>query len=178
MSKYDDIYDFASDPYGLITASEAHELGVSDKELSRLASSGKLERVGHGVYRVRHHLPNMLDQYAVAVACAGEGARICGQSVLSLLGLCPTNPRRICVGVTRRVRRRLPPQVELRRVSPEEQTTLYEGIASQPVALAIPASWPEVMAGRLLQATNEALRRGLLLSDEYDSVVGWLVGKS
>ena len=117
------------------------------------------------------------DGYDASVACAGEGARVCGQSVLALLGLCACDPQRIFVGVTRRVRRRLPPHVELRRVPPGERTTLYEGIASQPVALAIPAAWPEVMAERLVRAADEALRRGLLLSDEYDSVVGWLDGR-
>lgn len=178
MSRYDDIYDYAFGSHGLVTATEAHALGVSDRVLSRLTATGKLERVGHGVYRVRHHVPDKTDQYAVAVACAGDGARLMGQSVLALLDLCPTDPRRIRVGVTRRVRRRLPPHVELDRVRDDEAITLYEGIPSQPVALAIAAARGHVMDARLLQAANEAMRRGLLLASEYDDVLGWLDGSS
>lgn len=38
--------------WGLVTTTQAEEAGVSRKQLSRMASSGALERVAHGVYRM------------------------------------------------------------------------------------------------------------------------------
>ena len=38
--------------WGLVTTAQAEMVGVSRKQLSRMASSGALERVAHGVYRM------------------------------------------------------------------------------------------------------------------------------
>lgn len=38
--------------WGLVTTAQAEEVGVSRKQLSRMASSGALERVAQGVYRM------------------------------------------------------------------------------------------------------------------------------
>lgn len=46
-------------------------MGVSDKELSRFTSDGRLTRIGRGVYRIKHHVPGNLDPYAESVALAG-----------------------------------------------------------------------------------------------------------
>ena len=54
MTFYDEIYEVAADNYGLISNAQAKKLGVSDKELSRLTKDGRLERVGHGIYRIFH----------------------------------------------------------------------------------------------------------------------------
>lgn len=47
MSTYEDIHEAAADNYGLVTRDEAAAIGVSDKELSRLTSDGRLTRIGH-----------------------------------------------------------------------------------------------------------------------------------
>ena len=51
MTIIDDIYGDVDD-FGLITSSEAKELGVPNTELVQQARRGKLVRVGRGVYRV------------------------------------------------------------------------------------------------------------------------------
>lgn len=61
MSKYEEIYEVAADNYGIVTREEAASMGVSDKELSRFTSDGRLTRIGHGVYRIKHHVPGNLD---------------------------------------------------------------------------------------------------------------------
>ena len=52
MSKYEEIYEVAADNYGIVTRDEAARMGVSDKELSRFTSDGRLTRIGRGVYRI------------------------------------------------------------------------------------------------------------------------------
>ena len=104
MAAYDDIYEVAADNHGLFTSSDARGLGISDKEMSRLAHDGRLIRLGYGVYQIRHHVPEPADPYAVSVALVGDGAYLYGESVLAMHGLCPTDPRRIydAMPVTRR----------------------------------------------------------------------------
>lgn len=104
MSKYEDIYEAAADNYGLVTRDEAIAIGVSDKELSRLTSDGKLTRIGHGVYRVKHHVPSPFDPYAESVAAVGPDAYLYGESVLAMFSLCPTNPTKMFVATPKRVR--------------------------------------------------------------------------
>lgn len=43
----------AEDQWGLITRRQAQEAGVGHTSLARLTADGRLERVAHGVYRVR-----------------------------------------------------------------------------------------------------------------------------
>ena len=83
-------------------------MGVSDKELSRFTSDGRLTRIGRGVYRIKHHVPGNLDPYAESVALAGPGAYLYGESVLAMFALCPTNPAKMHIGTPRRIRRKLP----------------------------------------------------------------------
>lgn len=160
MSHYDDIYEVAADSHGLITSREARSLGVSDKEMSRLAGEGRLNRIGRGVYRVRHHVPEPDDPYADAVAAVGEDAYLYGESVLAMLSLAPTNPARIYVATPRRVRRKLPPGVVVVRRSTAGDITAYGGIGSQSAAGAIRSCEATMMRGRLADATHEARRLG------------------
>ena len=72
--KFDDIYEQAADDFGLISSSRASELGVTNNELVQYARRGRLERVGHGLYRLARRTPEANDPYALAVALAGGGA--------------------------------------------------------------------------------------------------------
>lgn len=166
MAIYDRIYDIAADNYGLVTSSEAKEVGASDKELSRLASDGRLVRLGRGLYRIKHHVSEPFDQYAEAVALAGPGAYLFGESVISMLGLAPTNPKRMTVATTRRVRRRLPSWLKVNRREPGDTITAYEGIPSQSAQEAIASCKGKMMADRLIEAAKEARERGYLTDAE------------
>lgn len=100
----------------------------------------------------------------------GEGAHLHGETVLALLGLAEVNPRRIKVAVGRRARPKLPPTIELTRVSEDATTVLYEGIAAQPVADAILECLGRVDTGRLAEAAEQARREGLLTTSEWHRV--------
>lgn len=172
MSKYEDIYEAAADNYGMVTRDEAVAMGVSDKELSRLTSDGKLTRIGHGVYRVKHHVPGSLDTYAESVAVVGPDAYLYGESVLAMFSLCPTNPAKIFVATPRRVRRKLPEGMKIVQRKGAAEVTCYEGIPSQEVGAAIRSCIGKLMPERLHAAVEEALRQGLLKKDEAERLNG------
>lgn len=168
MSKYEDIYEVAADNYGLVTRNEAVAIGVSDKELSRLTSDGKLTRIGHGVYRVKHHVPSPFDPYAESVAVVGPDAYLYGESVLAMFSLCPTNPTKMFVATPKRVRRKLPEEMKITQRKGTADVTRYEGISSQEVGAAIRSCIGKIMPDRLHAAIQEALRQGLLKKEEAD----------
>ncbi len=170
MSKYEEIYEVAADNYGIVTREEAASMGVSDKELSRLAADGRLIRIGHGVYRIKHHVPGNLDPYAESVALAGPGAYLYGESVLAMLALCPTNPAKMYVGTPRRIRRRLPRGMKVVQRKGVADVTEYEGIPSQTVGAAIRSCMGKIMPDRLREAVREARRQGLLRKDEAEKL--------
>ena len=170
MTKYD-IYEIAADNYGLITRKQAFENGISDKELSRIASDGRLERLGYGVYRVKHHVIGKLDPYAESVALVGQDAYLYGESVLAMLSLCPTNPTKMTVATPKRVRRNLPKGMKVvRRVNATDVTT-YEGIPAQRVSAAIVSCIGKMMPQRLKEAADEALRQGFISKRESITLI-------
>jgi predicted transcriptional regulator of viral defense system len=166
MAFYDDIYEIAADNYGLITSAQAKEMGISDKEMSRLASDGRLRRIGHGLYKIKHYAPTPDDPYAEAVALAGKDAYLWGESVIALHGLAPTNPSYIYVATPSRIRKTLPSGI---RVMPRDKTkkiTQYEGIPSQSIPDAILCTRGRMMTERLETAAIEARRKGLITQKE------------
>lgn len=178
MSYYDDIYEAAVDRHYLFTTADARTLGIPGIELVKLARRGRLESLGNGVYRLARYVPMDSDPYAVAVARAGAGAFLWGESVVALLGLAPTNPDRIFVATKRRVRRSLPEGIVLVRAPYNETPTVYEGVASQLVSHAISACRSTIMPGRLRQAIERARAEGYITSDELDNLMGsWDGGK-
>ena len=169
MKNYDTIYEYAADNYGLITSIEAKKLGISNVELVKLAHRGKLRRLGHGVYRIVHYIPTALDEYAEAVALVGHGAVIYGESVLALHGLALVNPSFIQIATRSRVRKTFPSYIRV--VQPHTNYTIveYEGIPSQSVIDAILSCSTTVMKERLIEATNEAERQGLITNAQAEN---------
>ncbi len=174
MKLYDRIYDIAADNYGLITSAAAKVVGASDKELSRFASDGRLERVGHGLYRIKYHVPGPFDPYAEAVALAGPEAYLFGEAVIAMHRLAPTNPQRITVATTKRIRRKVPFWLRIVRGDGNDDITAYEGIPSQTVAAAISSCKGSIMDDRLIEATENARAQGLLTRDEEAKLLALL----
>ena len=166
MALYDDIYEVAANNYGLITSFEAKKMGISYKELSRLAADGRLTRLGYGVYRIKHHVPTPHDIFAEAVALVGPGAYLFGGSVIALHGLAPTNPARITVATPFRVRKALPSPIKVIHSKNVSNVTHYEGIPSQNIVEAIRASRNTIMTERLEDAVKNARINGLITEIE------------
>lgn len=135
MTKFDDLYEVAVDSYGLITSSEAKELGVKPVEMKRYAGTGRLERRGRGVYRLVRWVPTLYDGFAEAVALVGPDAYSHGDAVLALLELAMANPRTVAVASPRRVRRALSGWATLCQVSAHDRVGSCFGIPSQEVGM-------------------------------------------
>lgn len=168
MTYYDDIYEHAVDEYYLITSAEAKEIGVPNIELVKLADRGRLERIGQGLYRLVRYVPNERDPYATAVKRVGGDAYLHGESVIAMLDLAPTNPTRIFVASSARVRKQLPESLKLIKTQPgADVVTCYEGIPCQTVAEAIRACLLTMMAERLATAARNARDRGYITEKEF-----------
>ncbi|MEG0303584.1 MAG: type IV toxin-antitoxin system AbiEi family antitoxin domain-containing protein [Gordonibacter sp.] len=164
MTYYDDIYEIAVDNYGLITSAEAKELGVSDQDMSMLAKRGRLEKRGHGVYKLTRYVPTPYDAYAEAVVLVGPHAYLYGESVIAMLELAPTNPSRVFIATPSRIRKQLPEYIVL--VKTDGAITHYENIPSQSAYDAIRACRETMMPERLEDATREATRQGYITNKQ------------
>lgn len=171
MTYFDDIYEAAADNYGIVTTAQANEIGAANKDLNRYVRDGRLTRLGQGVYRVRYWVPTEHDPYAVAVALAGDGAYLFGESVIAMHGLAPTDPSRIDVATTRRVRRRMPETIRLVKGNAGDEVTTYEGIPSQSIPSAIRSCKATMMPERLADAARSARERGLIRAKEEKSLL-------
>ena len=166
MPHFEDIYDHAVAHYGLVTTEEAGKMGVHRKELLRWVASGRLEKVGRGVYRITHYVPTELDRYAEAVALVGPGSAIQGECVLAMHDLALVNPAQMTVATRRRVRRTLPRWIHVVRMKPNMPLDEFDGIPCQSLADAIRECRGTVMDERLAEAVHEATRKGLLSLSE------------
>lgn len=177
MTYYDDIYEVAVDNHYLISTAQARDIGIPGVELAKLAGRGRLEHVGHGLYRLSRNVPSESDPYAVAVAIVGEEAYLWGESVIALLGLAPTDPSRMYVASPRRVRRKLPPGLRVLAADPSDKVTFYDGIRCQGVSNAIASARLSMTEGRLLDAAKHAREEGYLTgaqARELKEAMGWL----
>lgn len=168
MGRIDNIYENVDD-FGLITSAEARGLGFSNSDLVQFARRGKLERVARGVYRTPVWPYQEEGAYAVAVKAAGEGSFLYGESVVALLGLGVTDPRKLWIGVARRTRRCLGKYVTL--VVDESVTpACYCGVPAQPLSDALVTARESMGPSRAMAAANEARRLGYLTAEDHDRV--------
>lgn len=168
MTHFDDVYEIAADEYGIVTAAQAREAGVTTGEMSRWCSEGKLIRRGFGVYKIARWVPTPYDAFAEAVALAGNGAFLWGESVLAMHGLALVDPRSVTVATPKRVRRQLPSWIRLVPAPRGETGAVYEGIPSQRVADAIRSCVGTIMSDRLAEAADRARSEGLVTAEEYE----------
>jgi predicted transcriptional regulator of viral defense system len=177
MTHYEQLYEMAADNYGIVTSAQAKREGISDKEMSAIASRGRIRRLGRGVYKIVDYIPVENDPYAEAVALVGEEAFLFGESVLAMLHLAPTNPTRIFVASPKRVRRSLPENIRVMTAPRGQEATDYEGVPCQSVPDAIRSCGGRIMSSRLRDATREASRQGYIDGDEERSLLEKLGGK-
>jgi predicted transcriptional regulator of viral defense system len=170
MSKIDNIYA-SLDDFGLITSKEAAAIGVSNAELVQIADRGKLTRVARGLYRATAWPYQEALPYAIAVKSAGDQAYLYGESVIALLNLVPTDPRKIQVATPIRNRKSLGDGINIIKTSSDNETEYFEGIKSQNLVDAILASAKTMGSERALQATNEANTQGYLTKDEANILI-------
>lgn len=174
MTKFDNIFEIAADNHGLITSAQARQAGISNNELVQYARRGRISKVGHGIYQLSRWIPEENDVYAWATTMVGPDALLYGESVIAMLGLAPTNPNRIFVATPRRVRRKLPKSLKVEKVEGIAPSAFYDGIPCQSAHDAILACEGKMLPERLLAATEEARKQGLISESERRFLKGRL----
>lgn len=165
----------ALDQYGYVTTRDARELGIPVVELRKVAHRGGVEHVAYGLYRFDDIPRTDRDQYMEAVLRVGTDAYLTHDAVLALHDLGLVNPRRIRVGTPKRARPQLPAYIEvIQRRLQTVDLTAYEGIPASTVARALLDCRGSVMRDRLVEAGQEAARRGLLRRTEADRILAEL----
>lgn len=162
MAKFDELADRAVENYGIVTSAEATEMGIALKDVKEWVDNGRLEKVGRGVFRLCKYPYNEYCHYAEAVALVGEGAWICGESVLAMHNLALVNPLYTFVATTKRVRRTLPDWIKVIKKASEQDKDDYNGIPSQNLASVFIEAKGRLMTDRLQQAIGEARKKGLV----------------
>jgi hypothetical protein len=157
------LHERALDRYGYVTTRDAAEVGVAAVELRKIAQRGGVKHVSYGLYRFDDIPRTGKDELMEAVLRVGEDAFLTHDSVLALHDLAMVNPRRIRVGTPHRVRPQLPVSIEvIRQDLGADELTVYDGIASATVARALEDCRETVITERLIDATREATKRGLV----------------
>jgi len=163
MTYRTELRELAFESHGVVTVADAAAVGVPAIEVRKLASRGALTRIAQGVYRMNEVPVDPLSEFAAAVAMTGADAVLANEGVLAALDLAPINLRRIPVATSRRVRRNLPPTVNVihEMVDPAERSDI-DGIPAMSIPSAILGSRNSVSLSRLKAAANSALARGLI----------------
>lgn len=170
------LWEWALDQYGYVTTADATQLGIPPVELRKLAGRGLLNRIDRGLYRFPDMPPTPRDMFMEATLWTGPGAALGFDAVLALHDLALANPRTLRVITAERVRKAHPRDditIVTRRL-PSADLTTYFRIPSTTVARALIDCRDLIMPDRLLEATEQAWREGLLLTPEHDNVIAEL----
>lgn len=89
---------------GVIRASDAEAIGLRRESVARLASKGRLTRVGRGIYALTGG-PRSVQHSLAAVAVAAPNAVICLLSALRFHGLTTQNPSVVWIALPNKARR-------------------------------------------------------------------------
>lgn len=162
MNHFDEIYEIAIENYGLVTYADALDAGITGGELNRFTSNGRLERIGHGVYKLVRYVPTPYDQYAAAVTLVGPDAYIYGESVLAMHNLALVNPRKTTVATPKRIRKTIPSWIQIVPAKGNDIVENYEGIPCQRIDDAFRACRKTIMKSRLADGLGEAVSAGLI----------------
>ena len=108
---------------------------------------------------------------AALLALVGEGAYLCGESVLALYDLCPTRSYVATVAVSGRFRKRqIPNGVTVVKATAGYNPAYHDGIPCQRPADAIRFCIGRLERSRLKQAVDEAENKGIFTSSEADEL--------
>jgi predicted transcriptional regulator of viral defense system len=112
-------------------------LGVSFRQLQRLAAEGAVEKLGGGIYRLSEVEPNELETIAM-VASAAPKAIVCLLTALRVHGIGTQSPHEIWIALDRKARkpRRVPARLRIVRFS---GAMLTYGVVKRPM-LGVPVS--------------------------------------
>jgi predicted transcriptional regulator of viral defense system len=160
---FDKLYEIAEDQAGYFTTAQAESIGYSGERLSNTVKSGKFQRAASGVYRLTYFPASAHEDLFIAWLVTGSHSVISHESALAVYELSDMLPGAVHVIVPRTAsRRRKNIRLHTNRLEPDEITTRI-GLPITTVARTIADVASSGIASELVvQAVQEALRRGLV----------------
>jgi predicted transcriptional regulator of viral defense system len=158
----DALYAIAEPKEGYFTASAAKAAGYSRSLLAHHVKTGMLERVEHGIYRLRRYPESPRADLIVAELRAGPFAAISHESALGVYGFSDVLPSEVHVTVQRTAsRRRSGVRFHTSRMEAQDVTTrdgLTVTTVERTIADVARSGLPEKL---VLQAIHQAVELGL-----------------
>lgn len=178
LTDIDKLRDVALEQYGYVTTKQALEAGVTHASLSMMVKRGRLERECQGVYLVPQLPYTQFNQYMLAVLWTGAPEAVLShETALDLYDVCDIDPAAIhvTVGRKRRISRKGNLGVTVHHQDlTERQTGWIEEIPAVTLEVAIEQCFETVPSYLLRQAIETGVKRGLLLAEEEDALLGKL----
>ena len=165
----DELWNFAVDQYGYVSAADAHQLGAAVVELGKLAARGKLTRVAYGLYRFPEWPAGSRDHLMEAVLWTRDpDAALSHDTALDVYELSDINPERIHVTVPRKsrpLRRRQTPAAYV--IHYEDLAPSQRGYWEQIPTVTVPTAIDQCISSGvrpdlIRQAITEAREQGLI----------------
>jgi predicted transcriptional regulator of viral defense system len=95
----DVLYELAEPRAGYFTTAQAAEAGVSRQQLSYLTGAGSIDRIAHGIYRLRRFPAQSFEDVIVACLWAGQDAVASHDTALAVYDLTDAMPAEIHITV-------------------------------------------------------------------------------
>ena len=163
QDKFAELYQIAEPQGGYFTTEQAQATGFSRRQLTYYTSTGRLVRVGRGIYRLAlfPHSPHE-DLFIAWLRTGGQGV-ISHESALALYELSDVMPAEIHLIVPPTASRRRPGlRLHTNRLEPGDITT-YKGLPVTTVPCTIAHVSTAGLADELIiQAVQEAIQRGMV----------------
>lgn len=161
------LFELADEQRGYVTTKQANEVGITRHALAMMQRRGSIQRISHGLYRLRDYPVSPLDQYMEAVLWPiRERGVVSHESALALFRLSDVNPQKVHITLSPkfRVRREAPHYLSIHRadLKSTEKATL-DGIPVTNVERSIrDASKDNLGPSLIRQAIDDAVREGHL----------------
>jgi predicted transcriptional regulator of viral defense system len=166
------IADLADAHAGYFTTGEAAAAGVSRRALSHHASTGTLDRVEYGIYRLRRYPAQRFEDLVVVTLWAGPDSAISHESALGVHDLGDAMPAVTHVAVARPFRGHRPGVLVHQEALDPDERVVIDAVPVTSVERTLLDVAGSVDPGIVRAAAREALDRGLTTRRRLERVVG------
>jgi predicted transcriptional regulator of viral defense system len=163
--------DLADNHGGYFTTAEAAEIGLSRRSLSHHATAGTLERVDHGVYRLRLYPASRFEDLIVAALWAGADSAISHESALVVHRLGDAMPPVVHLTVPRSFRGRRPGVLVHHRPLDQDERVVVDAVPVTSVERTLVDVAESSDPGLVRTAVDEALEHGRTTRRRLERVV-------
>ena len=169
------LYEVAAGQQGLFTTQQAAEAGYSPQLLAHYVQAGRAVRVRRGIYRLVHFPAGEHEELVAAWLWSERAGIVSHQTALALQGLSDALPAQVHLTLPsgwRRRRFRVPAGVVLHFADVPAVDRAWFGVVpiSNPRRTLNDCAREGLSPELLLQATQQALRRGLVTKAELGDV--------